>query len=372
MARSGFDEVVLLTGFPSFRARAVCAELLASPRTYVHAIVLPKLAAEAAQALAALPEASRSRLNLIDGDVASLDMGLSGAEWHALCSEVDIIHHAASITYLGIQREVAAHVNINGAREVLEFAANTKDLRAFVMHSTAHVAGDRRGVVLESELRAGQRFANAVEETWARAELIVQKSSDRVPIVVLRPATLICDSRTGEVDRLDGPYFLIQLILTSPPDVALPLPGGGELPLHVVPVDFVARAACAIGRDPRAIGATFHLVDPAPQTARQFFELVAAAGGRAAPRGAIPANLTAALLRTPGLERFAKSPRAFVDSLVRPVTFDSTNTARLLAGSGISCPSLETYVDKLVSYAQQRITEKKRRPSESAILAAQP
>ena len=41
MTRPGYDEVVLLTGFPSFAARKMCEELLRTgPRTLVHAIVL--------------------------------------------------------------------------------------------------------------------------------------------------------------------------------------------------------------------------------------------------------------------------------------------------------------------------------------------
>ena len=100
------------------------------------------------------------------------------------------------------------------------------------------------------------------------------------------------------------------LVVTSPPDLALPLPGRGDEPLNLVPIDWVARASVALGRDPRARGRTFHLVDPHPLTTRRVFELVARAGGRRGPRGSIPANLAKALLRAPGLDRIAKSPRA--------------------------------------------------------------
>ena len=124
----------------------------------------------------------------------------------------------------------------------------------------------------------------------------------RLPIACDGPATIVGDSRTGEVDRFDGPYLLILLVVTSPPDLALPLPGGGE---RAEPrAHRLGRAASvALGRDPRARGRTFHLVDPHPLTARRVFELVARAGGRRGPRGSIPANLAKALLRAPGLER---------------------------------------------------------------------
>jgi nucleoside-diphosphate-sugar epimerase len=186
----------------------------------------------------------------------------------------------------------------------------------------------------------------------------------RVPIVVLRPSEVVGDSQTGEVDRFDGVYLLILLIVASPPDFALPLPGRGDAPLNIVPIDFVARASLAIGQDPRAVGRTFHIVDPAPLVVRKVFELVAKAGGRRVPRGFIPANLTKALLRTPGLERFAKSPRALLDTLGTSVSYDSTNADELLAGTDIRCPPFDSYVDRLVDYVQLRLRERRARSEE--------
>ena len=126
-----------------------------------------------------------------------------------------------------------------------------------------------------------------------------------------------------------------------------------------MPVDYVAKAACAIGRDARAPGRTFHLVDPAPLPARRVFELVAQMGGRRSPRGFIPANVTRALLRTPGLERFAKSPRGLLQTLGADVSFDAQNTAEILRGTDIRCPRIETYIGRLVEYVQLRLREKR-------------
>jgi nucleoside-diphosphate-sugar epimerase len=182
-----------------------------------------------------------------------------------------------------------------------------------------------------------------------------------VPIAVVRPSTIVGDSRTGEIDRFDGPYLLVLLVVTSPPDLALPLPGLGDEPLNLVPIDWVARASVALGRNPRSRGRTFHLVDPRPLTARRVFELVARAGGRRGPRGSIPANLARAVLRAPGIDRIAKSPRAFLETLTTQVSYDSRNADELLAslpGDTGACPPLETYVDKLVEYVQHRMRQR--------------
>ena len=365
MTRPGYDEVVLLTGFPSFAARKMCEEILRSgKRTLVHAIVHAKLESEAREALDALPLEQRERVNLIEGDAAAMDFGLSGPELKAITGETDRIHHMAQVSYLGADRKLAETVNVGGARELLEVAAACSSLKCAVFHSTAHVSGDRTGPVLESELDKGQEFRNVVEETLARGEKMMRSAMKKLPIAVVRPTIVVGDSQTGEVDRFDGPYFLILLIVTSPPDFPIPLPGRPDSSLHLVPVDYYVRATNAIGRDPRAPGRTFHIGDPTPLPAKRVFELVAAAGGRRTPRGFLPANLTKALLRTPGIDRFAKSPRAFLDALVTRVSYSFANTDELLADTDIRCPPLESYVEGLVEYVQHRLREKRARDAE--------
>jgi len=128
----------------------------------------------------------------------------------------------------------------------------------------------------------------------------------------------------------------------------------------MVPIDWVAQASVAIGRDARARGRTFHLVDPQPLEARRVFELVARAGGRRGPRVSIPANLAKALLRAPGLERIAKSPRALLDTLTTPVTYEAHNSDELLPSLGVpSCPPLESYVEKLVEYVKEHVRRRR-------------
>src|SRR5579859_198947 len=123
MPRAGSDEVVLLTGFPSFLARRMCAEILRTPRTLVHAVVRPKLARDAREMLDLLPLDQRGRVNLIEGDVAAMDLGLSRVELKSLAGEVDRIHHCAEVTYQGAERALAEQVNVGGTREVIEVAA---------------------------------------------------------------------------------------------------------------------------------------------------------------------------------------------------------------------------------------------------------
>jgi thioester reductase-like protein len=362
MARPGYESVVLITGFPSFAARKMLQHIIASePHALVYAVVLARSSAQASAELEALPAADRERVVLLEGDVAAMDLGLSGAEFRQLAREIDRIHHLAYAGHAGADRKMAETLNIVGTAEVLELARACASLELLVHHSTALVAGDRTGLVYEEDLNCGQAFRNAVDETRMRAEVTVRRAMRDVPVAVIRPATLVGDSTTGEIARLDGLYLLVLLIMAAPADIAIPMPGRGDAPLNIVPVDFVIRAAHAIGRHRLAARRTFHIVDPHPLSARRVFDLIARAGGRRAARGHIPSNLAKALLRTPGIERFVRSPRAFVEQLMTPVRYDARNADLVLAGTGIDCPPFESYVDVLVTSVQERIRERRER-----------
>ncbi len=346
----------LVTGFPSsFLARRVVRKLLTTePEGLVTCVVQAKFGARAEEALRELDASERARIQLIEGDIASMDLGLSGKEFRELAREVEIIHHCAAITYLGADKRTAEHVNVGGTREVVELAEAATQLSRLVLWSTALVSGARRGYVLEDELTAQSGFRNCVEETRFRAERIVREASARVPATVLRPATIVGDSRTGEIDRFEGPYLLVQLLLSAPSDLRIPLPGRGDVPLNLVPVDFVVDAGCAIARDPRSIGRTFHLVDPHPLTTRGVFERIAHEAGRPTPRGSVPTRMAAALLRAPGLDRLARAPRAFLEQLGTEVVYDARNTEELLMNTGLQCPPFETYVGPLVDAVRRQ------------------
>lgn len=360
MPRPGYDNVLLLTGLPSLYARKMLAQILeAEPRALVYAVVLPRFAARAAAQVEEL--GGKDRVILLEGDVTAMDLGLSGAEIRQLAREVDRIHHVAHASYVGLDRKAAASLNVTGTAEVIELARACGSLSCLVHHSTAMVAGDRRGVVYEDELDSGQGFRSVIEETRMRAEVAARRAMREVPIAVVRPTILVGDSTTGEVERLDGLYVLVLLIIAAPAELAIPLPGRGDAPLNVVPMDFVVRAAHAIGRSRGAAGRTFHLADPHPLSARRVLELIARASGRRAARGHIPSNLAKALLRAPGVDRLVRSPRAFLEQLMTPVRYDTRNTEQILAGSGVSCPPFDAYVDTLVHAVEELLRERKER-----------
>jgi thioester reductase-like protein len=361
-------QVALVTGFPAFTARRMLEKVLdADARVRAYLLVREKFRQEADEYLAHLPAKSRRRVRPLAGDVCDIDLGLSGAEYRELASELTTIVHCAAAYYLGVPREMALRVNVDGTRNVLELAGACARLERLCHFSTAFVSGDRKGVIMEEELDARQRFRNAYEETKFRAELLVREAAHRLPVVVMRPGIIVGDSRTGVIDRLDGPYHLIRLIVSSPLDVALPLPGRGGAPLHLVPVDFVVDAAYALMHDPRAIGLTFHLTDPCPLAARRAYELVAERANRKPPKGSFPEILSRAALRFPLVGALTRVPFDFLESINHMAFYNCQNTLSLLRPTGLFCPPFDSYVDNLVRHVRDVQKQRRQKVEQEAV-----
>src|SRR5207237_1312596 len=114
-------------------------------------------------------------------------------------------------------------------------------------------------------------FRNAYEETKFEAELLVRRAMSQIPAAVLRPSIVVGDSKTGEIDRFEGPYALAILLVTSPVQVPVPLPGDGVAPLNAVPIDYVVDAAAAI-RIPSEQGMTMSNQDLVARAEKVLFQ----------------------------------------------------------------------------------------------------
>ncbi len=339
----------LVTGFPAFTARRMIAQLLdAEPETKLYVLARDRFAPDADKLLGELRAGDHAEI--LVGDVCDMDLGLSSTEYHALTRELTWIHHLAGIYFMGVDVETARRVNVGGTRNVLELARDAARLERLVHWSTAMVSGNRAGTVYEEDLDAGQKFHNGYERTKYEAERLVRAAMRQLPITVVRPGVIVGDSTTGEIDKLDGPYYLMVLIATNASGMRLPILGRGDAPLNLVPIDYVVEAAWHAARSATAAGKTFHVVDPNPLTARAVFEGVAAHANTALPRGSIPRPLARAVLRTPGLARLGRGPLAFLDLLDHSVHYDSTNTSQALAGTTVRCPALADYLPALVSH----------------------
>ena len=338
------DGQILLTGYPGFIGRRLADRLVAGGAR-VTALVEPRMASVARRA-------AGDGIDVIEGDITRRRLGLGDADWERLTSEVRHVFHLAAIYNLGVPLEVAQRVNVDGTGNVLELCRACERLERLNYVSTAYVAGLRKGLVYEHELVLGQGFKNHYESTKFQAEVWVRQELDRVPTTIYRPAIVVGDSRSGETQKFDGPYFLLRVISVAERR-RMPLPqfGRSDAPFNVVPVDFVLDAMLAGAQAPAAIGETFHLVDPEPVTAAELLRILAEAYSRRAPAYRMPPQLVANALRVPALRTmFGGAPRESIRYLNHPVRFDVRRAADVLGGAGLRVPRFEEYVEELVGF----------------------
>ncbi len=339
---------ILVTGFSSFVTRRLVHELLLQGNQ-VTVLVRPPQRADAEAALArgveAAPSGARGRTLL--GDVVQMDLGLAGADVRRVMEEVEVIYHCAAVHPRNNRHEEAWRVNVEGTRTVVELALECDRLTRFNALSSAFVSGDRTGVVLEDELDHGQRFRSEFERTKFEAEKLIRRAAADMPVTIFRPGLVVSDGGREAVFR-DDPHQMMLAFLHVPFNLAVPLPGKGDHPLHLVPVDYVARAMATLGRDPRAAGLTFHLTDPNPLPARRVMELIADHAHRRRPSGSIPVGVARSLLKLPFLKKLGP-PQRVVDYFEQLVIYNTTNTLRLLEGTGVQCPPFDSIVGDLVN-----------------------
>ncbi len=341
------------TGFPGFIGRRLVVRLLEEdPELRVVALVEPRMT-DAARAAAA--EIGADRIEILAGDIAERRLGLADTDWERLTAEVTSAFHLAAIYNLAVPLEIAQRVNVDGTGNVLELCAACERLDRLNYVSTAYVAGVRKGVVYEHELALGQAFKNHYESTKFQAEVWVRDAMDDVPTTIYRPAIVVGDSRTGETQKFDGPYYMLRVIsFCESRGTPIPQFGRAAAPFNVVPVDFVVNALVAGSRAADAAGETLHLVDPEPVTAGELLTTLAREYAGREPAYRVPPWLVETSLRFELVRNlFAGAPRESIKYLNHPVRFATRRAEDLLAAQGLRCPRFDEYVGAMVRFFRQ-------------------
>jgi thioester reductase-like protein len=362
------SETLLVTGFPGFHARKLALHLLAVEPDVK--IVLLRRASDSergAECLSRLEPAERARVRELTGDPAALDFGLGGAEYLELAASVQRVYHFASVLEAKRRTEAVTH-NIACAREVLEFTLAARELRGLILLSSVTVCGTRTGLIREDELSCGQTFRRRLDESLATVESICGRRSD-LPQIVLRPAQIVGDSQTGEIDSPGFPYSWLAFVDRGSSELVVPVPHRPEAPVQIVPIDFVVRAAHFLATRPDAYGKRYHLVDSAPPTLKEFLQLAAQACGKHLAENFNPGAFTRGLAAKPGLRMLTQGARGLIDLFVGSPSFDATNADQALREGGISCPPVASYLNSLLERARAGAAAHEVEPLEAAATA---
>ncbi|AXR77405.1 SDR family oxidoreductase [Natrarchaeobaculum sulfurireducens] len=351
------EPAVFLTGFPGFLGSALLERVLARGDGPVACLVQPQYREVARQRAREITDGidgvdAEAAIHLYEGDITEPDLGL-GDDRNGLES-VSELYHLAAVYDLGVDRELAEAVNVRGTEHVLEFATRL-DVDRLHYVSTCYVSGRYDGVFTEAHLQEGQSFNNHYEETKYRAEVAVsERMAEGMPATVYRPAIVVGDSRTGETDKFDGPYYLLNMLLAQPSwlTAAFRFPDSSDTELNVVPRDFVVDAIAHLSASEETIGEVYQLCDPSPLPVSAFVDALADAAGHRTVT--VPTAKPLARAVTGLLEHTALDLEpATLDYLDHPTRYACPATNRALAGSGLEVPPFESYADRLVDFVRQ-------------------
>jgi NAD(P)-dependent dehydrogenase (short-subunit alcohol dehydrogenase family) len=294
------------------------------------------------------------------GDLTEPFLGVSAADRKRLRGKIDHVVHLAAVYDMTASESANQAANVGGTTEALLLAAN---LRAGCFHhvSSVAVAGEFKGRFTEEMFDEGQELPSAYHTTKFEAEKLVRQQSE-IPWRIYRPAIVVGHSQTGEMDKVDGPYYFFPALarLAQLPSW-VPLIGPDLGDTNVVPVDYVAAAMNVLMHAEGLDGRAFHLVAPEPQPLLDVVNAFSAAAG--GPVVSLPIgrqlvgpvrSVLGLLQQVPGvaiaqnvlLDRLAVPPEVVPHSTFAAV-FDTTATRRALSGSGVEVPPLEDYAGVL-------------------------
>jgi thioester reductase-like protein/NADP-dependent 3-hydroxy acid dehydrogenase YdfG len=341
----------VVTGGTGFIGRRVVSRLLETrPDAQVWVLVrrqslgrFERLAAgwgEGAKALVGeLPE-----LSLTDETLAEL-------------GQVDHVVHCAAIYDITAGEPEQRATNVEGTRAVIELA---RRLGATLHHvSSIAVAGDFPGEYTEDDFDVGQQLPTAYHQTKFEAESLV-RSTPGLRYRIYRPAVVVGDSRTGEMDKIDGPYYffgVLAKLAVLPSLTPVMLPDTGRT--NIVPVDYVADALVALMHAEDSDGRTFHLTSPKTIGLRGIYRGVAKAAGLPPARGSLPRAVAAPVLKVRGRAKVLRNmaatqlgiPAEVFDLVDLKPTFISDATRKLLQDKGIyEVPDFAGYAPRLWRY----------------------
>ncbi len=310
------------------------------------------------------------RIKPVIGDIQEPNLGISGDELGALKDNVEHFFHLAAMYDMTAPDEVNERLNVDGTRNAVGLA---NEVSAKHLHHVSSVAaaGTFKGLFREDMFDEDQKLPSAYHRTKYESERIARTES-RGPWRVYRPALVVGHSETGEMDKIDGPYYFFKAIQKA--RFALPewfpLIGPELGYTNLVPVDFVAAALDHIAHQPNLDRQAFHLTNPKPMRVGESLNEFAKAAH--APQlavridkrltDALPKGAISMLMKLPQARELRRTvladfgiPDEVIEHMALKPQFDTRDTERALAGTGIEVPELRTYADKLWDYWERNL-----------------
>ncbi len=358
-----------VTGATGFIGRRLVAKLLEREGSTVF-FLARESERERLDDLHAFWGCGHARVKAVFGDLTESMLGVSAAERKKLGKRTTHFFHLAAIYDLSADAESQLRVNVEGTRNTVRFAEAIGASR-FHLFSSIASAGLFEGLFREDMFEEAEGLEHPYFRTKHDSEGIVRRECS-IPWRIYRPAIVVGDSQTGEMDKIDGPYYFFKLIQKMRKMLPSWMPTigieGGRI--NVVPVDFVVNAVDHIAHLEGEDGNCFHLVDPRPMRVGDLLNTFARAAHapemtmrvNAALLGFIPRHMRKALLALTPVRRIRQAvmtdlglPDDMFQFVNYPTRFDCRETTRVLKETGIAVPPLDSYAWRLWDYWERHL-----------------
>lgn len=358
-----------VTGATGFIGKRLVKKLLERKGAVVHFLIRKESADKVAD-LRSYWGVSATRAIPVFGDLTAKKLGVAAEDVKKLKGQVDHFYHLAAVYDLSADEETQVAVNIEGTRNTVDLA-KAIDAGHFHHVSSIAAAGLYEGVFREDMFEEAEGLDHPYFQTKHESEKIVRQDC-KVPWTVYRPAMVVGDSTTGEMDKIDGPYYFFKLIqrlrqLLPPWMPTVGLEGGR---VNIVPVDFVVNALNVISHQKDITKKCYHLVDPVGYRVGDVLDIFSRAAHaprmnlfvNAALLGFIPKSVKKSLMALAPVRRVRNAvmkdlglPEDMLTFVNYPTRFDCRETLAALKGSGVNCPNLKDYAWRLWDYWERHL-----------------
>ncbi|MEJ6006538.1 SDR family oxidoreductase [Paucibacter sp. AS339] len=359
-----------VTGATGFIGKRLVKKLLARRGSTVH-FLMREESRDKLPELLAFWGVSKTRALPVFGDLTGKKLGVAADDIKRLKGQIDHVYHLAAVYDLKADEASQMAANVDGTRSMVEFA-HAIDAGHVHHVSSIAAAGLYEGVFREDMFDEAEGLDHPYFMTKHESEKIVRKECKK-PWTVYRPAMVVGDSKTGEMDKVDGPYYFFKPIqrlrqILPPWMPSIGLEGGR---VNIVPVDYVVDALDHISHlNGKASGRCFHLVDPVGYRVGDVLDIFSKAAHapkmnlfiNAALLGFIPKSVKKGLMALAPVRRIRHAvmkdlglPEDMFTFINYPTRFDCRETTAALKGSGIACPNLHDYAWRLWDHWERHL-----------------